>query len=232
MDESLLNLTLSALAFVVSHIMLSHGRVRSGLIARLGLWPHRAVYSVIGIVTFLWLVSAYKQAPTDQIFAPVIALQHMPLTLMLLASILLVGGYTIANPSALVLEDMNSGEDIPGILKITRAPVMWGTGLFAFSHMLANTHLASWIFFGSLTFLAIVGGWHLDRRKHAEGDASWLEMEAQTSFIPFAAMLSRRTKLKIRELGWWRLALALGLYAVMLAAHRAVVGASPMPLPD
>jgi len=227
----MLQLTLAALAFTGSHMVLSHRNIRGGLIGRLGLWPFRLAYSIVALASFAWLIVAYTEAPVEALFDAHMAFRHMPLSLMFVASVFLVGGYTIINPSAIVLEDMVSGDQIPGILKITRAPIMWGTGLFAFSHMLANPDMASWLFFGSLTFLAIAGGWHLDRRKEEGGDLQWMNMAAQTSFIPFAALLTRRTKLKVGELGWWRLVLAVVLYAAMLAAHSSVIGVSPMPLP-
>lgn len=228
----MLELILAGLAFTGSHMVLSHGNIRQRLISRLGIWPYRGLYSLIALITLGWLIVAYLGAPFETLFEAGTALKHLPMSMMLVAMVLLVGGYTIANPSAIVLEDLNSGDLIPGILKITRAPVMWGTGLFAFSHMLANPDVASWVFFGSLTFLAIVGGWHLDQRKKTEGDTKWTELSEQTSFIPFAALLGRRTKLKVGELGWWRLLLAMALYGGLLAAHSAVIGVSPLPLPD
>jgi len=228
----MLELTFAALAFIGSHMILSHGAIRLGLIARLGPWPFRLVYSLIALTTFAWLVQAYSAAPRLDLFEAHFALKHMPLTLMVFASFFIVGGYTIANPSAVVLENLDGGDAIPGILKITRAPVMWGVALFAVSHMLANVDSASWIFFGALMVLALAGGWHLDQRKKAEGDEKWEKLQGETSFIPFAALLSGRTTLDIRELGWWRIALGLGLYGALLMAHEVVIGVSSMPMPD
>jgi uncharacterized membrane protein len=225
-------LTLAAVVFVVSHMGLSHGAIRAGLVARLGLWPHRLVYSLISIAALGWLVMAYGNAPHEVLFDPHMALKHLPLSLMMLASLLIVGGYTIANPSAIVLEDLKRGDNVAGILKITRAPVMWGVGIFTFAHMLAKADTASWIFFGSLLVLAIAGGWHLDRRKGAEGGEKWQDLSEQTSFLPFAALFSRRTKLAFSDIGWWRLALTVALYAGMLAGHKMVIGVTAFPLPE
>ncbi|MBT4934464.1 MAG: NnrU protein [Rhodospirillaceae bacterium] len=227
----MIELTLAALVFVVSHIGLSHGGIRAALVARLGLWPHRLVYSLISIAALAWMVMAYTDAPHVLLFDPHMALKHLPLSLMMFASLLIVGGYSIANPSAIVLEDLKPGDGIAGILKITRAPVMWGVGIFAFSHMLANADTASWIFFGALLVLAIAGGWHLDQRKQAEGGQKWLELCEETSFWPLAAMLSRRTKLRVGDIGWWRLVLTCALYAGILAGHKMVLGVTAFPLP-
>jgi uncharacterized membrane protein len=227
----MIELTLAALVFVGAHIGLSHGAVRRGLVGRFGLWPHRLLYSLISFAAMAWLISAYGGAPHEILFDPHMALRHMPLTLMLVACLLIVGGYTVANPSAIVLEDLKGGDSVAGILKITRAPVMWGVALFAFSHILANADTAAWIFFASLLVLAIAGGWHLDRRKQLEGGEKWLKLTQQTSFWPFAALLSRRTRLRFSEIGWWRLALTLALYGGLLAGHKLVIGVTAFPLP-
>ena len=139
----MIDLTFAALAFIGSHMILSHGAIRKGLVTRLGPWSFRLGYSLIAFATFVWLVQAYGAAPRVDLFNAHIALKHMPLTLMAFASFFIISGYTIANPSAIVLENMDRGDAIPGILKITRAPVMWSVALFAFSHMLANVDPAS-----------------------------------------------------------------------------------------
>ena len=228
----MLELTFAALAFMGSHMILSHGAIRKGLVTRLGPWSFRLGYSLIAFATFVWLAQAYGAALRVDLFNPHITLKHMPLTLMAFASFFIISGYTIANPSAIVLENMDRGDAIPNILKITRAPAMWSVALFAFSHMLANVDPASWIFFGTLMVSALAGGWHLDQRKNEEGEEKWEILVAVTSFIPFAALLSQRTTLEIRELGWWRIALGLGLYGALLMARKVVIGVSSMPMPD
>ncbi len=227
----MIELTLAALFLVGSHMALSHGAIRRGLVGKLGLRGHRLVYSLISIVAMAWLVLAYKDAPFQVVFEASIRLQHMPLSLMILAALLIVGGYTIANPSAVILEDLQSRGPLSGTLKITRAPVMWGVAIFAVAHMLANPDAASLIFFGALLVLAIAGGWHLDRRKQAEGGEKWRELSAQTSFWPLKAIVSGRTKLSVADLSWWRLGLGLALYGGLLYAHKLIIGVTAFPLP-
>lgn len=225
-------LILASLAFVGTHMLMSHGSIRRALVAKLGLWPHRGLYSVISFATFGWMIWAYIEAPDDILFLPHMALRHLPMTVMLFACFFLVSGYTIINPSALGMEGRGKSGEIPGILKITRAPIMWGVGLFAFSHMLVGGDIASLVFFGSLIILAIGGGWHLDQRKTDEASPEWLGLREQSSFIPFVALFSGRARLRVGELSWWRLVLTVGLYAGLMAMHSAAFGVSPMPLPS
>jgi len=227
MDDRLADLAVLAVFFVGSHFILSHPPVRKFLIHRWHTWPFRAFYSVISIILFIQMLVAYGAAPDAALFAP--ALTMAPLIAMAPATILILCGYTIVNPSAVGLEDLGKARDIPGILKITRQPVMWGIGLFSLSHMAARPVAAAWIFFGALAVLALVGGYHLDRRKLAEDDKDWTALAAQSSFVPFAAILGGRARVTPGQVGWWRLLGGMTLFAGLLAAHTAVIGVSPLP---
>ena len=85
----MIDLTFAALAFMGSHMILSHGAIRKGLVARLGPWSFRLGYSLIAFATFVWLVQAYGAALRVDLFNAHIALKHMPLTLMAFAFFLL-----------------------------------------------------------------------------------------------------------------------------------------------
>jgi uncharacterized membrane protein len=47
--------------------------------------------------------------------------------------------------------------------------------------------------------------------------------------VPFAAILQRRQRFVPREIGLSRVALALGLYVLLLWAHPHLFGVSPLP---
>ena len=227
MDDRLVELAVLASAFVGSHFLLSHPPVRKFLIHRWQLGPFRIVYSTISIILFVQMLVAYVAAPELELSIP--ALTMAPLIAMVPAAFLIFSGYTIANPSAVGLEDLAKDKPVPGILKITRQPTMWGVGLFSLSHMAANPDAAAWIFFGALAILALAGGDHLDRRKQEEGDEAWMALVAQSSFVPFAAILSGRARVSLGEIGWWRIVGGLALFGGLLAAHAAVIGVSPLP---
>ena len=54
-------------------------------------------------------------------------------------------------------------------------------------------------------------------------------MKLTTSLVPFAAILSGRSKLDWRGIGWWRPLLGLVLYAALLHLHLLAFGVSPLP---
>ena len=227
MNEAFNDLVLLSVMFVGSHFLLSHPPVRKFLIHRWREGPYRVVYATIVGILFVQMLQAFKATPDVDL--PFVALTMVPVYVMPLACILIFCGYTIGNPSAVGFENLGKEKPVPGILKITRQPAMWGTGLFLLSHMAANPRVAEWIFFGALAVLALLGSYFLDRRKLDEGHADWKALVAQSSFVPFAAVLTGRTRVTPGQIGWLRLLGGLVLFAALLAAHEAVIGVAPLP---
>lgn len=126
-------------------------------------------------------------------------------------------------------EDLLGREDLAvGVLRITRHPLMWGIALWALLHLVANGDLASLIFFGTFLSLAVKGTFDLDRKRLREYKERWRNYMDATSNIPFQAIFRGRQKLEWRELGWWRIVLALLFYGGLLHAHARLFGVSPL----
>src|SRR3546814_6275784 len=70
-----------------------------------------------------------------------------------------------------------------GILSITRHPFLWGTGLWALSHLLANGDLGSIVMMGGIAILSFGGMQHIDQRRESHLGASWGPMKLTTSEI-------------------------------------------------
>jgi len=64
------------------------------------------------------------------------------------------------------------------------------------------------------------------KRSHALGGL-WDEFAAQTSRLPFAAILAGRTRFEISEFRAWQIALAIVLFAGVLWLH-GIIGPSPL----
>jgi uncharacterized membrane protein len=144
---------------------------------------------------------------------------------MPLAAILLVAGYSTRNPTAVGMERSARADDpAPGILSVTRHPVMWAIGLWAIGHLIANGDLSSVLFFGSLGALALGGTVLIDRKKQLALGSNWPRLTQVTSNLPFTALLTGRTKLRWREIGVLRVAAGLLLYAVLYLAHPIITG--------
>src|SRR4029077_10923183 len=112
----------------------------------------------------------------------------------------------------------------PGILRVTRHPVMWAIGLWALSHLIANGDLRSLLFFGAIAALALGGTVLIDRKKQLALGSNWPRLAEVTSNLPFAALLAGRTRLRWRDVGLLRVAAGLLLYAVLYLAHPIITG--------
>ena len=232
MDHRLLSLVIAGIAFCGSHVLLSSTRLRGALRDQLGERGFIAVYSLTSLVVFAWFVAAYATAPTIGLWPRQRWTALVPVSVMPLAAILLVAGYSTRNPTAVGMERSARADDpAPGILSVTRHPVMWAIGLWAVSHLIANGDLASVLFFGSLAGLALGGTVLIDRKKQLALGSNWPRLTQVTSNLPFAALLTGRTKLRWREIGLLRIAAGLLLYAVLYLAHPIITGL-PVVIPS
>ena len=199
--------------------------MRGSLCDQLGERGFLAVYSLTSLVTFAWFVAAYAGAPTVVLWPRQRWTALVPVFVMPLATILLVAGYSTRNPTAVGMErSARADEPAPGILSVTRHPVMWAIGLWATSHLIANGEVSSLLFFSSLAALALGGTALIDRKKQLALGSNWPRLTQVTSNIPFAALLAGRTKLRWREIGILRIAAGLLLYAVLYLAHPKIAG--------
>ena len=211
MDKGFLSLVIAGIAFCGSHVLLSSTRLRGSLRDQLGERGFLAVYSLTSLAVFAWFVAAYSAAPTIVLWPRQRWTALIPVTVMPLATILLVAGYSTRNPTAVGMERLARADDpAPGILSVTRHPVMWAIGLWAVAHLIANGDLSSVLFFGSLAGLAL--------------GSNWPRLAQITSNLPFAALLAGRTKLHWRDIGILRIAAGLLLYAVLYLAHPIITG--------
>ena len=232
MDHRLLSLVIAGIAFCGSHVLLSSTRLRGALRDQLGERGFIAVYSLTSLVVFAWFVAAYATAPTIGLWPRQRGTALVPVSVMPLAAILLVAGYSTRNPTAVGMERSARADDpAPGILSVTRHPVMWAIGLWALSHLIANGDLSSLLFFGALAALALGGTVLIDRKKQLALGSNWPRLAQVTSNLPFAALLAGRTKLRWREIGVLRIAAGLLLYAVLYLAHPIITGL-PVVIPS
>lgn len=220
-----------ALGFLfLTHYGISSTRVRDPLVARLGEMPYRGLYSLVSIAALVGLALAYGSASYVGLWPPLVGLQIVTHLSMLLASLLLVGGLSTPNPTAMdQIKALDQPEPARGVLRITRHPVMWGLALWGIGHLVALGDLASVLFFGGLAAFALAGTRLLDRKYERRAGEAFGRFEALTSVIPFGAILAGRQRLVASEIGLQRVGGALLLYAILLALHPLLFGGQPQP---
>jgi uncharacterized membrane protein len=115
------------------------------------------------------------------------------------------------------------------MLRITRHPFLWGVAIWALGHLLVNGDAASLILFGSLLALALFGTASIDAKRKRVLGPKWNPFAVITSNAPFLAILQGRQHLSLREIGWWRIALAVAIWALLAWAHPWFTGVTALP---
>lgn len=221
------SLTLAALLFTGGHFLLSSPWLRPRLVTRLGEKGFLALYSLLMLLFFAWLLFSYARAPFIALWNPPAGMRHLALTLMPLATILLIGSLSPRNPTSVGAKPERLGTPA-GIYAVTRHPMLWAFTLWALAHLAANGDAASVILFGSLLLLALPGTFVIDAKIRHRDRSGWAALTAHTSNIPLTALLQRRVRLRAKALAVPVVG-GLLLYAVLLWAHPYLFGVSPLP---
>lgn len=209
-------------AFLVTHLV-SGTSIRPRLVAALGEWPYRGLYSLAAFATLGAMIWAYIGAAGEPLWPP---LRLVSLLVMPLAFVLVACGY-FRNPTMVGADGLlKSEEPARGVIRITRHPIMWGVMLWAGAHVLARGDEKALVFFGGLFLVAFLGTLSMDRRKRANPD--FVRFVTVTSHLPFLAIAQGRNHLVWREIGWLRPTIGVVAFAIVLAAHRVLFGVSPL----
>lgn len=215
--------------FFASHSIPALPGVRSRLVGWLGEPLYLALHSVVGVGILVWLVSATLEAPYIELWGFTPWTRWVPLSVMPFACILLVAGATSPNPFSLGPTAKGFDPARPGVVALTRHPVLWACALWSGAHLVPNGDLRAVLLFGGLGLFSLMGMGLYDRRRaKGLGQAEWARLAAATSSIPPAALLAGR--IRPGHLGGlvWRAALGLGLYALILYFHGDLFGVSPL----
>ena len=192
--DSLAPLLTACVFFVGSHFLMSHP-LRRPLVGRLGEKGFLGLYSLVSLIGFGWMMWEFSRVPVGAMYwAPTDLIWIVASILTLLAAILFTGSFS-GNPA---LPDPG-GDSIrtlaakvpTGVFRVTRHPMMWGFALWGLSHMLVAPRMDSFLFNGSLVFLALAGSYGQDRKKQATMGNAWTKWERQTSYLPRLTQLGR-----------------------------------------
>lgn len=228
------NLIAAAVTFAVLHLLVAGTKLRDRIVAVVGEQRYLGLFSLATFVVIGWLAWSYSHAFSSSANAGYWTtpawLKWTCGGVVLLAMLAIIVGVTTPNPTAVQQEKvLDTPEPARGVLRITRHPFLWGVALWSTAHLIANGDRASLVLFSTFLIVAVFGTTSIDHKRRRRYGASWEAFAGKTSNLPFAAILAGRNALKIGEIGVWRIALALAVYAGIVLAHPWLFGAAPLP---
>ncbi len=207
-----------SLAFVVTHLGLSHGRVRQGLVNSLGVWPFRGLYSLVSLLTLgpaavLWWQHRHLGPTLWEL--PWWPERFVAAALVLFALLLFFQSLATPSPSSMA----PAKQEARGVLRITRHPMNMALAGWGLAHTLANGTVGDVAFFGSFVAVGVVGAYHMDARLRRQRGPQFTEFCDQTSVLPFGAIIRGRNRLAADELSFPLAAIAIVVFAVVVLFH-------------
>lgn len=222
-------LVLASLIWLGLHIGVAGTSLRGVIAGRLGDQGFRGLFSLGSVVAIVFLVIAFNHAPRELLWVAPEWLRWILVALMLPAVYLL-----LASLATISLKPEDAGTrrgSARGVLRVTRHPMLWSFALWAAVHILGNGELAATLFFGTFLLTALAGMPSLDAKVARRNPTVWKQFSAQTSLLPFGAIISGRNRLAWSELGWLVPLGALAVWLLLLFGHRHIFGVAPVPLP-
>ncbi|OIQ88045.1 NnrU protein [mine drainage metagenome] len=205
-------------AFAATHSLPALPGLRARLVAACGprvyVWGH----SLLATATLIWLVAATLAAPRVLLWGFADQARWVPVLVMPVACMLLVAGLTSRNPFSLGAGARGYDPARPGIVGLTRHPVLWAAALWSGSHLFPNGEVRAALLFGFLLGFSLMGMPLFDRRRRAALGARWQALQPRR---PGRADLAGLL---------WRGLLGLLLYLGLLLAHGALFGVKPLDL--
>jgi uncharacterized membrane protein len=224
-------LALAGFAFLALHTVPATP-LRPRLVAAIGEKAYLGVYTLLALILIVLWTRAFAAVPPEPgIWFYPDWWPWLKAAILLFASFVFVAGVSTPDPLAVA-----PGQPLPerpgtpkGIHTITRHPFLWSAGLWAVLHLISQPNLRGAFFFGLFAVLAFGGTMLIDMRKAAQFGEAWKPFAAQTSNLPFLAIAQGRATLKWTDIGWVRAAVAVAMWAGILAVHTWLFSASPIP---
>jgi uncharacterized membrane protein len=218
----LLPLLLAAIFWIATHNGFAGTDIRTRLVGKIGEVGFRIAYAVTSVIAIMMLVQAWEAAVAIPLWSAPAWLRLILAAAMLPAFLFFAAGL-LRNPTAVGGEAL-AGQQARGIQRITRHPMLWSFALWALVHVIGNGDLASLIFFGTFAISAFLGMPSIDRKLAARAPEAAARLRAETSIMPFGAILAGRNRLVLGEIGWLAPVLALLGWAALLHFHARFFG--------
>lgn len=209
--------------FFLSHSLPVRPPLRPWLQARLGASGFTLAYSALSLAVLAWLIGAAGRAPHVVLWGWAPWQVHVPLAAM--GPVCLILALSVGRPNPFSFGGARNDQfdpAWPGIVRVSRHPLLLALALWAAAHVVPNGDLAHVILFGTFAAFALLGGRLIDRRKRREMGPEWQRTLDRAADAPLlSASPSRGTLLRLLAGG--------ALYGAQLWAHPFLFGVSPLP---
>ncbi len=212
------------LVFLAAHSLPAATGLRGRAIVRIGRRAYLALYSVVSIAALVWLISAAQRAPTFGIWPPGPLTAAVPLMAMAPACLLFAAALTRPNPLSVSFRGGATPAAAPGILALTRHPILWAFFLWAAAHAVANGDLVGLIMFGGFAAFSLAGMRIMNARAQRKMTRAEFAAARAVAEGAIGARLRRAWSLRTAV----ELVAGAALYAGALAAHDRVIGIDPL----
>ena len=212
------------MVFFLTHSVPVRPPVKPWLVERLGQGGFTLAYSALSLAVLAWLIGATGRAPYVELWPWAPWQAWVPLVGMAVACAVVALAVGRPNPFSFGgINDEAFDPSRPGIVRWSRHPLLIALAIWAASHVVPNGDLAHLVLFGLFAGFALVGGRLVDRRARRRiGAAEW---QALANAVARSPVLPRPISWPAAAL---RLALAVALYAALLALHPWLFGVSPL----
>ncbi|APG84061.1 NnrU family protein [Sinorhizobium americanum] len=184
---------LALFVFLVLHSIPATPTIRERLIGMLGRATYFSLYSLVSILVLGWVFYSALSADYVPLWEPAAWQAWVTLMAAPVGVFLVLAGLFSVNPLS---ASIRQGAAPGAVVAITRHPVLWGFALWALGHLVANGDLRSFILFGGFAVFALASIPMLDKRARRRLGEKWSQEAASTSILPFAAIISGRTRIR------------------------------------
>ncbi len=216
-------IVLWTVAFAATHMGLSSIRVRPRLVSRIGELPYLGLYSLVSFATFVPLVTVWVRGIHGGGMLwnvrGVPGVSEAGLLISFVTFTLAIAALFQPGPVAVGPRVRTRAY---GITRITRHPLFMNIGVWAFAHVVLNGFVNDVLFFGGVALVGLFGCMHQDARKKITEKGTLDEFYAETSLVPFAAIVSGRGKLVVHELPWLGIAVGAAISLAIYWNHAAL----------
>ncbi len=211
--------------FFLSHSVPVRPPVKPWLVQHIGAGPFALLYSLLSLAVLAWLIVAAGRAPYVELWGWAEWQSWVAIVMMAIACLLFA--LAVGRPNPLSFGGRNSqafDPERPGVIRLTRHPLLIVLALWAIAHLLVNGNLAHVILFGVFAVFALFGQRLVDRRKKRELGAEWENLVSRIAAAPLVSMPADRTGELLRLLA------GSGVFIVLISLHGSIIGVDPLPI--